>query len=88
MDNIVDLHFKYIALAVKELRDKLNYTQEELAEHSNLEMKYIGKIERKEIKDIKLSTLTKVSSGLQCKTSELIAYAEELQRNDNDRFKK
>lgn len=75
-------------MAIYQLRKKSKLSQEELAELSDVGFKHIGKIERRETKDIKLSTLSQISKGLRIKTSDLIAYAEELQMKNKNRINK
>ena len=55
--------YKYIGQIVKKRRTEIGFTQEELAEKTNLHPSYIGQIERG-VKKISLLTLYKLSKGL------------------------
>ena len=85
MDNQLRYNLKkFIGQAVKQLRDDAGLTHEELAYYSGKGEKYISKIERGEVKNITLDTLSDISSGLQTVPSDLIAIAEKLERDCED----
>lgn len=53
-------------------RKFLNLTQEQLAESSDITVNYLSKLERNHIKDIKLSTLKRLSKSLNLSIDTLI----------------
>lgn len=63
-----------LGVVVRECREALDLTQEQLAEKSDLSKNYIGNIERGE-QELSITALIKVASGLGITASSLIAQA-------------
>lgn len=63
--------------AVRQLRDEQGYTQEALGHKTGLHRNYIGGIERGE-QNLTLTSIARLSKGLGCSGSELLALAEQL----------
>jgi XRE family transcriptional regulator, regulator of sulfur utilization len=61
--------------AVRSLRKREDLSQEELAHRSDLHTTFISEVERG-LRDVRLSTLCKLSGGLDIPVLELIALAE------------
>lgn len=61
---------KKLGVRVRELRNKLGWSQEELADHSGLHRTYIGMVERGE-RNITLLNLLEIARALQVKLSEI-----------------
>ena len=59
-----------LGLAIKELRQNLNLSQEDLAEVSELDRSYIGGIERGE-HNLSVISLIKISKALEVRLSDL-----------------
>ncbi|MFA9560377.1 helix-turn-helix domain-containing protein [Evansella sp. AB-rgal1] len=88
MENIIRYELtNYIGHAIIHLRIKMNYTQEDLAGYTGKNEKYIGRIERGEVRNITVDTLTDISFGLKITPSKLVALAEELERNAKTNMK-
>ncbi len=64
---------KLLALKLKEVRSKLNYTQEDLAYESGLSLSQIGRIETSKINPT-VSTIFKIARTLKIKPSELLDF--------------
>lgn len=64
-----------LGLTIRKNRKVLGYSQEKLAEISNLHHNYIGMVERGE-KNVSFTTLCKISDALGLKLSELIKQVE------------
>lgn len=79
MDKLLEKHEikKFIGQAIRYVRTEQGMTLEELAPHVDLGDKYIGRIECGEI-NITLTTLSKISEGLEVPLSRLFGVAEEL----------
>ena len=69
---LVDHVRRALGKRVRELRAGLKLSQEQLAERSNLHWTHISGIERAQF-NLKLTTLTRVASGLGISLSELFA---------------
>jgi transcriptional regulator with XRE-family HTH domain len=67
--------FSPIGLRVRELRNLLDISQEELAERSGLRTAHINMIEGGERKDVRSKTLAKLAKGLGCEVRALLAPA-------------
>lgn len=72
---------QFIGPAIRKARNQLGLTAEGLSLDAGKNDKYIGRIERGEIKNIKLDTLNKICNALEMPTSELLAIAEKLERD-------
>lgn len=66
---------KNIGLAIRELRNSSNLSQEKLAELSGLHRTYVSDIERGS-RNITLNSLSKIADALQISLSELVKKAE------------
>lgn len=64
-------HLLTFGMKVKNLRNELNLSQEELAAKAGLHRTYIGMIERGE-KNITLTNILKISAALNVKASNLL----------------
>jgi transcriptional regulator with XRE-family HTH domain len=61
---------KNLGLRVRALREKLNWSQEDLAHESGLARSFTGAIERGE-KDLRLSTLVKLANTFKISVAQL-----------------
>jgi putative HTH-type transcriptional regulator yazB len=68
---------KFIAKRIKELRLDRGWTQEVLAEASNLDESYIGKIERQVYDNLTVKTLEKIIIGLDVEFKEFFQFSQE-----------
>lgn len=59
---------------IKSLRQKLNLTQEELAEISEIDYKYIQRIEGKTPPALKIDTIGRLAKALKVKPVELLDF--------------
>ena len=59
---------------IKRLRKKYGYTQEKLSELTNIDYKYIQRIEGKNPPAIKIDTIEKLAKALNVKPSELLDF--------------
>ena len=59
---------------VKELRKKCGYTQEKLSEVSNIDYKYIQRIEGKNPPALKIDTIERLSKALKVKPSKMLEF--------------
>ena len=57
---------------LRQLRKEYGYTQQKLAELSNVEYKHIQRLEGKNPSDIKLSTLEKIANAFHVSLSKLL----------------
>jgi transcriptional regulator with XRE-family HTH domain len=62
---------KQLGKRVRQLRDKRNWSQEELAHQSGLARSFAGAIERGE-KDLRLTTLVKLANTFKISVAELL----------------
>ena len=62
---------KQLGKRVRQLRDKRNWSQEELAHQSGLARSFTGAIERGE-KDLRLTTLVKLANTFKISVAELL----------------
>jgi transcriptional regulator with XRE-family HTH domain len=62
---------KNLGLRVRELREKRNWSQEDLAHESGLARSFTGAIERGE-KDLRLSTLVKLANTFKISLAQLL----------------
>ena len=69
MSNSLSLH---VGKRVKELRKKLGLTQEELAEKTGLDYKYLQRIEGKSPTNLKLETIEKFAKALKVSPAKLL----------------
>ncbi len=60
-----------VAVRIRDLRTKKNWSQEELAEKANLHRTYVGAVERSE-RNITLRTLNRIAEALGCEMTELL----------------
>lgn len=72
------LNKKNLGIAIRQLRVQHGLSQEELADKSGLHRTYIGSVERGE-RNIALDNMIKVSEALNCKVSEIIVLAENME---------
>jgi len=59
---------------IKELRDKCGYTQDKLSEISEIDYKYIQKIEGKNPPALKIDTIERLAKALKVKPAELLRF--------------
>ncbi len=59
---------------IKKLRKKYGYTQEKLSELTNIDYKYIQRIEGKNPPAIKIDTIERLANALKIKLSELFDF--------------
>ncbi len=69
-----DLSLRAIGLAIRQARQKKNWSQEELAEHASLHRNYVGSTERGE-RNIALVNIIKIARALGIKASDLLKLA-------------
>ena len=67
--------------AVREHRGRRSWSQEELAEHSNLHRTYVGGVERGE-RNVSLVNIYRLAGALDVRVSELFDTAEKFGRSD------
>lgn len=70
---------KGFGIAVRQLREAQGWSQERLAEHSNLNRSYVGEIERGSV-IASLATVEKLASALGVAASGLVVRGESVQR--------
>ena len=63
-----------LGMNIKRLREKYGYTQEKLSELTNIDYKYIQRIEGKNPPAIKIDTIEKLAKALNVKPSELLDF--------------
>lgn len=63
-----------LGMNIKRLRKKYGYTQEKLSELTNIDYKYIQRIEGKNPPAIKIDTIEKLAKALNVKPSELLDF--------------
>ena len=68
------------ATRLRELRKSKGLTQEQLAERSDIDYKYLQKLEGKNPSSPTLSVLEKLSRGLEISLSELIKNIEDIKK--------
>ena len=66
---------KIIGERIRQLRNRLGWSQEELAHRANINRTYIGELERGE-KNTTISSLSKVASALEITLEELFRYVQ------------
>ena len=59
---------------IKELREKYDYTQEELSEIADIDYKYIQRIEGKHPPALKIDTIVKLAKALKVKPYNLLKF--------------
>jgi len=59
---------------IKELREKYNYTQEELSEIADIDYKYIQRIEGKRPPALKIDTIEKLAKAFKIKLYKLLKF--------------
>jgi DNA-binding Xre family transcriptional regulator len=59
---------------IRELREKYNYTQEELSAIANIDYKYIQRIEGKKPPALKIDTIEKLAKALKVKPHKLLEF--------------
>ena len=59
---------------IRELREKYNYTQEELSEKADIDYKYIQKIEGKKPPALKIDTIEKLAKAFKVKPYKLLEF--------------
>jgi transcriptional regulator with XRE-family HTH domain len=74
-----------IGLRIRQRRNSLGYSQEQLAEYSDLHPTYIGQLERGE-KTPSIDTLYKVTRGLGISLSDFLLGIEEIKEHNDDSF--
>lgn len=72
---------KNFGLRIKFFRNKLNLSQDELAERANLHRTYVGAVERGE-RNISLNNIFKLANALKIETKELFEEITETEIND------
>lgn len=72
-DNPFERERKLLGQSVKELREKTNMTQEELAEKAHINVSYLAKIENGYV-NTTIRYLIKISRGLGLKAKDLIPF--------------
>ena len=68
--------YRNFGRVVRRARESMRFSQERLAEHSNLNRSYLGEIERGDVVP-SLHAMAKLAGGLGVRLSELIARCEE-----------
>lgn len=68
---------KFLGKRIQFIREKRNITQEELADRSGINSKYISAIERGQ-KNATIKTLEKIAIGLEIECYELMLFSEEI----------
>jgi transcriptional regulator with XRE-family HTH domain len=68
-----DIKVSY-SMRLRQLRKKYGYTQQKLAELSNVEYKHIQRLESKKPCDVKLSTLEKIAKAFGIPLSKLLNF--------------
>lgn len=63
-----------MGLAIRQARQKKNWSQEELAEHAGLHRNYVGSAERGE-RNVALINIIKIANALGFKASDLLKLA-------------
>ena len=63
-----------LGIRIKKLRKKYGYTQEKLSELTNIDYKYIQRIEGKNPPAIKIDTIERLAKALNVKPSELLDF--------------
>lgn len=63
-----------LGMRIKKLRKKYGYTQEKLSELTNIDYKYIQRIEGKNPPAIKIDTIERLAKALEVKLSELFDF--------------
>jgi transcriptional regulator with XRE-family HTH domain len=63
-----------LGMRIKKLRNKYGYTQEKLSELTNIDYKYIQRIEGKNPPAIKIDTIERLAKALKVKLSELMDF--------------
>jgi transcriptional regulator with XRE-family HTH domain len=56
---------------IREIRQSYNWLQRELAEHANIPVRSLGRIERGEV-DVRIGTLQKIAKALNKKVKDLM----------------
>lgn len=69
---------KSLGIAIRQTRVALGLSQEELADNCSLHRTYIGSVERGE-RNIAIDNVIKISDALNCKVSELVVLAEDME---------
>ncbi len=72
------LNKKTLGIAIRQTRVALALSQEELADNCSLHRTYIGSVERGE-RNIAIDNVIKISEALNCKVSELVILAEDME---------
>jgi len=72
------LNKKTLGIAIRQTRVALGLSQEELADNCSLHRTYIGSVERGE-RNIAIDNVIKISEALNCKVSELVVLAEDME---------
>lgn len=75
----MDINYKF-SKALKSIRKSKGLTQEQLAERSDIDYKYLQKLEGKNPSSPTLSVLEKLSRGLEISLSELIKNIEDIKK--------
>lgn len=71
------LNKKSLGIAIRQLRVQLELSQEELADKCGLHRTYIGSVERGE-RNIAIDNVIKLSIALNCRVSDIILLAENM----------
>ena len=66
-------------VAVRQLRERRGWSQEQLAEHSDLNRSYVGEVERGRVIP-SIVTAQKLAHALQINVAGLLAHCEQLQQ--------
>lgn len=65
----------YLAANVRLQRERLGISQEELADRTGVDTRYVRRMESKTGIDVRLSTLRKLAEALECEPGELVRMA-------------
>jgi len=68
-----NIRFKF-GMKIKKLRRKCGYTQEKLSELTNIDYKYIQRIEGKDPPAVKIDTIERFASAFKVKPSQLLEF--------------
>jgi transcriptional regulator with XRE-family HTH domain len=73
-----------MGLAIRDLRNQLNLSQENLAEHANLHRTYIGAVERGE-RNVTLLNLFRIATALRTTPAAILRKSESATPNEKRR---
>ena len=67
---------------LRELRQKLGYTQEKLADLAEIDYKYIQRIEGKNPPNIRVETIARLAKALKTTPSKLLDFKEDIKHRE------